>query len=388
MADTNIEQIAAGLPIWMPRGPETDNYKLLKAVGDSLDRMEQDMRDVQNAIHPQNAGTLGELQKLGIRMGVTLRTGESKESYRARIIGRHQALTCGGSDEELLGNMAIILNTDVENITFGEMTEPGTVPMSIPGEALTNLSLSAEDVESIINAQTAAGYRVILSESGSLRYITEAQYNAADYDSTKGYDEFIVVSTDDFTEATLPAGWAIGGSASYDDVNDRIELTPNTTNLQGNAVYTAGLGGRTNWEVFADAVIDGTADEVLVNFYADDPGTGKTGAAGYFVEFDHFNEQINVYDHYAATTLASVSVDIPDTAATNTFRVRYDNGLVRVLMNGVEILEVTISTPDYTNDGLSVGARTGGSAALHALDTFELRDADVTGEGGTYGKLL
>lgn len=191
MEATNAEKLAAGLPDWLPRGPETDNSKLLESVGDALDRIETDFRDVQNAVHPQTANTIDQLEKIGARMGINYRAGESRESYRIRVMAAHQLLTTGGTADDILGNVSTLLNISPESMVFLEMTEPGTVPVTVPGEALSEFGLSTENLNSILKDQLAAGYRPIITESGTMEYISEADYNAGTYDSTKGYDGLV-----------------------------------------------------------------------------------------------------------------------------------------------------------------------------------------------------
>lgn len=188
METTNAERLAAGLPEWLPRGPETDNAKLLEAVGDALDRIETDMREVQNATHPQTAGTIDQLSKLGSAVGVSPRPGEGKESYRIRVMAAHQLLTSSGTAGELIDSLATLLNINPRSMKFLEMTEPGTIPLTVPSEALAEIGISTTDMNDILASQSAAGYRTIISESGTLKYISKADYDAANYDPTKGYD--------------------------------------------------------------------------------------------------------------------------------------------------------------------------------------------------------
>lgn len=195
MEPTNAEKLAAGLPEWLPRGPETDNAKLLESVGDALDRIESDYREVGNAIHPQTAGTIEQLEKIAARMGVEHRPNEAKETYRIRTIAAHQLLTTGGTLDDTIGNLATILDIDPAAIVLEEMIEPGTIPIQIPNEALSNVGLLPETLNSIIKDQSAAGYRPLITTSGTLEYISAAEYDAGTYDSSAGYDGLDVGGT-------------------------------------------------------------------------------------------------------------------------------------------------------------------------------------------------
>jgi hypothetical protein len=188
MDPTNAERLAAGLPEWLPRGPETENAKLLEAVGTGLDRIEADFREAGNAVHPQTAGSIALLEKLGARMGVSPLPGETKESYRVRVMAAHQLLTTEGTADELLGNLATLLGARPRSLKVRESTEPGTFTIAVPSEALSNIGLSTEALNDIVKDQLAAGYRPIITASGTLNYISADEYDAGDYDASAGYD--------------------------------------------------------------------------------------------------------------------------------------------------------------------------------------------------------
>ncbi|UBF22723.1 baseplate protein [Halorubrum tailed virus 27] len=188
METTNAERLAAGLPAWLPRGPETENAKLLEAVGDALDRIETDMREVRNATHPQTAGTIDQLSKLGAVVGESPRPGEQKEAYRVRVMASYQLLTSGGTLAEIISSISTLLDIPPSAIQVGETIEPGTVSFTVSGEAVQNIGVSTSDLDSLLNDQLAAGYRAEVLESGTLKYISKADYDAGNYDPTKGYD--------------------------------------------------------------------------------------------------------------------------------------------------------------------------------------------------------
>lgn len=188
MSINEIESLAAGLPGYFPKSPDTNNYKTLVAVGNSAESSVLDIDDVADATTVQNADSIEELNELAKAVSLNHRENESIETFRTRVIARYQALTSEGTGNDLLKNASTILNVPVEQIKFSDSPEPGLVIMTFPLAAINELSISVTDFVTALEQQLAAGYRLNSQSRGTLSYISESEFTGATYDSTKGYD--------------------------------------------------------------------------------------------------------------------------------------------------------------------------------------------------------
>lgn len=408
MADehkTTEEELASRLPVWMPKDLESGNYQLLAPIAKEIDAAESDMEAVDVAVTAQHAETIEQLQEIAKLVDVTPERDESLEHYRARVIAEFQLLTSKGTPRDVLNGIATILNTEITNLGYTEehSDAAGNVRVEVPASKMDSLVLADGELAAIGEGLLATAYRLDIFKSGTFTYLSESAYSgpydsanggydptALNSDSTLGHDGLGTDTHDQFTASTLPSGWTLNGSASYDDTNDRIDLNAGTGSTAGNAVYDAGIGGIQQWTVGEEMYIDGSADQFVVNFYADSPGTDYEPSNGYQADYNHYNGKVNLHYFSGGTknTLASQGVTIPDTDATNGFTVRYHEGQVRIFLNGEKVLEHTISSPDYTYDGLSFAARDGGETGLHSLSVFDYLGGSPKGNGGTYATVL
>lgn len=379
--------MAAALPRYMPNYPGSGNYTFFEVVADELDEVEGVIDEISDAVQIQTARTLGQLAWHGRMYNVFPREGETADHYRARILAETQLNAYQATADDMMEYLSAVMDVDNEEFVFDPLTDDNTkIQIRVPAYVLSQRAFTVSDLNDIIRrAGTAAG-TIDVVEGGSLGYITPSEHGVTPY-SNDGYDSLETDVAQSFTAATLPTGWTLGGTATYDDVNDRVQLNSGTGSTSGNVVYDAGVGGITNWTVGGDMYVDGGGDEFVVNFYSDSPGTGAHPTNGYQVKYDHLNDTIELHDVTAAADLATASVTIPETAATNTFRVEYFNGQVRVYLNGVGYINHTLAAPSYTYDGLSFGGWDSATTGLHALADFEFVGGVPTGSGAGYSGL-
>lgn len=188
MSEKETRSLANGLPGWIPKSPESNNYKVFVAVGNSVADRVAEIDDVQMAVRVQQADSIAELEKLAVRVGITHRENENIETFRTRIIAAHQLLTSEGTINDLIVNAATLLDVDVEQVKYEESTEPGVVIFTIPSQAVANLNISVSEFINTLENQVAAGYRLETTTRGTLDYISVDEYTNATYDTTKGYD--------------------------------------------------------------------------------------------------------------------------------------------------------------------------------------------------------
>lgn len=182
------DEIIGALPPWMPKADHTGNFKLLDVVGRALDRLENDVTEIDNASTVQDAETVAQLEKLAKLVQVNHKQGESKDKYRSRIIAEFQMLTSEGTIESILKNTAVILGVSTEDVQYRDHQENGVFEISIPGDSLDSTELTTNEFGTIINRQAAAGYRIESTIRGTFTYLSESDYTGP-YDSgSGGYD--------------------------------------------------------------------------------------------------------------------------------------------------------------------------------------------------------
>jgi hypothetical protein len=184
---TALDELIADLPASLPTSPDTNIYAANVPVANAIEATETDIASVKNAVAVQTAESIDQLAELAKLVGVRHEGDDSLETFRLKTLGAFQLLTCGGTRNEIIKNAAEILNVSPEAFEYSQQT-PGQFSLNVPGDALTGNSLESADFADILQQQAAAGFRLDVSEAGTLRYITEAEYLAGDYDPTKGYD--------------------------------------------------------------------------------------------------------------------------------------------------------------------------------------------------------
>lgn len=184
----NGEYILRRLPPWMPRSPDTGNFKLLDVVGRAVDRLDADLSDLDAATTVQHAETKDQLRELARLVELPPEKAEGREKYRTRVIAEYQTTTTEGTPRDVLQNVATLLDVAPKKIKYKNLDENGAVSIGIPGEALESLGLSDSEFMEVVAKHSAAGFRIDATVSGTYRHIGEAAYTGP-YDSANGgYD--------------------------------------------------------------------------------------------------------------------------------------------------------------------------------------------------------
>lgn len=187
--DTTEESLSSQLPEYLPKDPESGNYKILSTVAERLDSFEDDIDSVNRATSPQYADTIEQLERIAALVDLKPYQDETKEHFRARVISEFQLLTSEGTVTDLLNAIATILNTDIDTLRYTEehTTGSGDCQVGVPGSLLDTFQLSDTELVDIIDQLIPSSYRVTVLTRGSFTYITPADYNSDNHDSQKGY---------------------------------------------------------------------------------------------------------------------------------------------------------------------------------------------------------
>ena len=187
-ASDNGEFILRRLPPWMPRDPSTGNFKLLDTVGRAIDRLDDDITDLDAATAVQHAESVAQLEELARLVELPPQQNEGREKYRTRLIAEFQTMTTEGTPADVIENTATLLDIDSEKITYSKLDENGAVSLDIPGDALDSLGLSDSEFIDIIGKHAAAGFRIEATISGTFTYLDETKDPSTDSNPDYGYD--------------------------------------------------------------------------------------------------------------------------------------------------------------------------------------------------------
>jgi len=185
--------IVSKLPAIFPRDDDSDNYKLFQVVGHGLDDAEEDLEAVDRATTVQEADTIEQIEELGKLVDIQSKEGEGRESYRSRVIAKHQLVTGEATIGDVINGMAVVLNTSPTNIGYSEFDEDLTFRLLIPKAKLDQIELTESEVADIIDDLSVAGGRVEARTRGTFEYVSPATYDACEGGSDSwsnylGYD--------------------------------------------------------------------------------------------------------------------------------------------------------------------------------------------------------
>lgn len=151
-------------------GPETNTYKLMRALLSEADRIDSDLEDIYDQ-HHVNSATGDDLDKIGDLVNVDRKTGESDSRYRARIKGQFRASTIGTSFDEFAEFTASVLSTELDNIDFltSYGARPAAVSVSAQSSVYESVDLNASEIGDILDDGVPAGHEVRVLEGGTFR---------------------------------------------------------------------------------------------------------------------------------------------------------------------------------------------------------------------------
>lgn len=175
------------LPPWMPTNEDSGNFRLLDTVGHAIDRTEADIEEIDNATTVQEAETVAQLEELAKSVSLPSKQNEGTEKYRTRTIVEFQLITNEGSINELVSNVATLLDVEPRRIEF-QKDSHGNVTLVVPGNSLDALSITNTEFVDIAENLIAAGFNLSAVRRGTFTYITPTEYNNANSEASKGYD--------------------------------------------------------------------------------------------------------------------------------------------------------------------------------------------------------
>ena len=190
--DTTEETLAAQLPEFMPKDPESGNFKFLSTIAERLDANEADIAAVDRAMTVQQADTIDQLERLARLVDLKPRRNETREHFRARVLSEFQLVTSQGTVKDLLNATATILDIELESIDYTEehTSNAGNARISVPVSKLESIALSDTEFGKIVKELIPAGYRLDVFKKGTFTYVSPTTYNDSTFshDPDKGYD--------------------------------------------------------------------------------------------------------------------------------------------------------------------------------------------------------
>lgn len=182
------ENLVADLPGYLPRSRDSNTYQFMEPIAKGFTQVDTDVALVSDATRVQTANSIDELKKLAKLIDMRYDGTDSIDAFRVKVLAGYQTLTCEGTANEILENAAEMLGISPDSMTFVGDMSGGNVQLRVPLAALNNSSISPEDFSDALSEQIGAGFRLDATATGTLQYISEAEYLAGDYDATKGYD--------------------------------------------------------------------------------------------------------------------------------------------------------------------------------------------------------
>jgi len=151
-------------------GPNTNTYRLVRALVSQYDRIDENLEDIYDQ-HHVNSATGDDLDKIGNLVNIDRKTGESDSRYRARIKGKFRASTIGTTFDEFAEFTASVLNTNISNIDFltSYGARPAAVSVSAQGSVYNNVNLTASEIRDILDDGVPAGHEVRVLEGGTFQ---------------------------------------------------------------------------------------------------------------------------------------------------------------------------------------------------------------------------
>lgn len=160
--------------------PESNTYKLVRALLSQAHRIDEDLEWIQSS-HAIQTATGSNLEKIGQLVDVDRRSNESDASYRARIKATFRSATTSTTFNEFVQFSSRVLDTSIDNITFTTSPAfPASVSVSTDESVYNNLNLSNEDVKELLGMGVPAGHEVRILESGTFKLKTDGETDDPD----------------------------------------------------------------------------------------------------------------------------------------------------------------------------------------------------------------
>jgi len=203
----NGEELALALPPFMPTGPTSGNFKILDVIGRGFDRLDGDVRAIDEATTVQTANSIEEIGKLAALVNSRPKEGQQKEQYRTQVIASFQEVTGEGTINDLISNVATLLNSRKDEIRYDpEELRPGVVTVEIPKSGIDSIGMTEAQFLEVLNDQVAAGYKIEARFLGTFTFRTVSQYDTGTNDPDAGYTGLTAEGEPDTTMGGTYAG--------------------------------------------------------------------------------------------------------------------------------------------------------------------------------------
>lgn len=163
--------------------PQSNTYKLVRALLSEAERIDGGLEDIYDAQHIDTA-TGDDLDKLGDLVNISRKTGESDATYRARVKAEFRAATIGTTFEQFIEFVSAVLATDPDNVdlftNYGG--RPATVDVSADTQVYNNAALTPTQLKDVLGSGVPAGHEVRVIEGGTFQLKADGDTD----DPTKG----------------------------------------------------------------------------------------------------------------------------------------------------------------------------------------------------------
>jgi len=148
----------------------SNTYKLLEALFEPLDTLDDNIDEVYHDQHI-NTAEGGALEQFGNLVQTQRRTGETDDTYRARIKAAFRTGNIGTTFDEFAQFCASVLDTDIQNLNFAQnlAANEATITVGADQQVYDNADLTAETVKDILEDGVPAGHAVEIVSGGTFR---------------------------------------------------------------------------------------------------------------------------------------------------------------------------------------------------------------------------
>lgn len=151
-------------------GENSNTYKLLRALLSEAERIDDELEAIYEQQHISTA-TGEDLERFGDLVGVSRRSGESDEGFRARIKANFAASTTLTTWDDFAEFAASVLETDINKIDLQTDYEvqPATIRIISDSSVYEDTTLSNTDLVDVLGSGVPAGHEVLVEEIGTFR---------------------------------------------------------------------------------------------------------------------------------------------------------------------------------------------------------------------------
>ena len=192
-----------------------------------------------------------------------------------------------------------------------------------------------------------------------------------------------VIINEDFTGASIVGG-TVGGDATFDAVNDWVQLTPDSASQYGYLYWDEYTTVNFTAEIEFYITSNTGADATVFYWGCSTPASSSGNCTGWAVEFDEFNNNIEL--GYNNSVVASKTSTQPN-SGWNTATISQIRDRITVSLNGVNVITYSGAEQNpFVGTIVGASARTGGSTNEHRVRLVKLIGYPVPSQGKLYSE--